>query len=675
MRGGGRRRGGASSGRRGGGGAAGKGGGGAGFEVVRVGGGAASGGDSGDGVPQQEGHQRKRPRADGADAALGQGVGAKRGGKAKRAGDRVGKGGVNTLSNAHKAAQRTASKAAELWFRKCGFGPELFRQYYDAVLGDAADAAAMRECMRTPLPLTFRLCRAAPGAAEAAAALERALVEQGLAERVGALDCGGDDGPFAGGAWEAAGGAAARKRRADRSSVEEALLRALEGATGAAAAARQETVSMLPVLALQPRAGEAVADLCAAPGSKTMMILEAVGEHGFVVANDADPRRLRTLTDCLTRHGRRAPSAPARCCALAAVNHGGQAVPLPQKPFGRCGAGRSTTRVGFDRVLADVPCSGDGTVRKDSSVLPRWTPGVGNALHATQLAIALRGVELLRVGGTMVYSTCSLNPIEDEAVVAEVLRRARGAVKVAAWPAGVADGFVRRPGLTTWRVADHAIDDDEEEASLRWYETRADAKAAGMRPAPQRSMFAPAKLSDGMRTQLQRCSRIAPHDNNSGGFFVAVLKKVAEWRQDDDTAEGECARRARRSPAGPGARSRVRTGCGLECALYVRHGALTRRTVLRPSLAPLLGATFTPRAHSAVSTTEKDALRDAGLPERTQLLRDDCSGNVRAVARGVRAFGTGALNLAWSGCAVTEDGAVVREAIEHLREHACADAA
>ena len=115
-------------------------------------------------------------------------------------------------------------------------------------------------------------------------------------------------------------------------------------------------------------------------------------------------------------------------------------------------------------------------------MLPRWTPGVGNALHATQLAIAWRGLELLRVGGLLCYSTCSLNPIEDEAVVAALLGRAAGAVEFEAWPADV----LRRcgaPGLRSWRVADHADaddDDDDEEVALRWHASFDAARAAGV---------------------------------------------------------------------------------------------------------------------------------------------------------------------------------------------------
>lgn len=75
----------------------------------------------------------------------------------------------------------------------------------------------------------------------------------------------------------------------------------------------------------------------------------------------------------------------------------------------------------FDRILCDVPCSGDGTIRKAPDIWRRWTPGNGNGLHPLQLRIALHACQMLKVGGRLVYSTCTFNPVEDEAVVAEVL--------------------------------------------------------------------------------------------------------------------------------------------------------------------------------------------------------------------------------------------------------------
>lgn len=76
----------------------------------------------------------------------------------------------------------------------------------------------------------------------------------------------------------------------------------------------------------------------------------------------------------------------------------------------------------FDRILADVPCSGDGTMRKSPDIWRRWSVQGGNSLHPLQLRIAVHGARLMQVGGRMVYSTCTFNPIEDEAVVAALLQ-------------------------------------------------------------------------------------------------------------------------------------------------------------------------------------------------------------------------------------------------------------
>jgi 16S rRNA C967 or C1407 C5-methylase (RsmB/RsmF family) len=82
----------------------------------------------------------------------------------------------------------------------------------------------------------------------------------------------------------------------------------------------------------------------------------------------------------------------------------------------------------FDRVLADVPCTGDGTLRKNVDIWSKWHSGMGSSMHKLQLSVAVQCARQLAVGGRMVYSTCSLNPVEDEAVVAQLLRRAEGSL-------------------------------------------------------------------------------------------------------------------------------------------------------------------------------------------------------------------------------------------------------
>lgn len=76
----------------------------------------------------------------------------------------------------------------------------------------------------------------------------------------------------------------------------------------------------------------------------------------------------------------------------------------------------------FDRVLCDVPCSGDGTLRKNHEIWSHWTPADGNGLHSLQLRILKRGINILKQGGRIVYSTCSMNPVENEAVIAAALQ-------------------------------------------------------------------------------------------------------------------------------------------------------------------------------------------------------------------------------------------------------------
>lgn len=136
------------------------------------------------------------------------------------------------------------------------------------------------------------------------------------------------------------------------------------------------------------------------------------------------------------------------------------------------------------------------------------------ALHPLQVAIALRGLQLLRVGGRMVYSTCSLNPLEDEAVVAELLRRCAGRVRLLDG-SELLPALRRAPGLLHWEVVD---------ASNRPFECF-DAVPSKLRAAYRRSMFPPSE-PDAVAWHLERCVRVLPHQQNSGGFFLCVLEKT-----------------------------------------------------------------------------------------------------------------------------------------------------
>ncbi|RUS20585.1 S-adenosyl-L-methionine-dependent methyltransferase [Jimgerdemannia flammicorona] len=195
---------------------------------------------------------------------------------------------------------------------------------------------------------------------------------------------------------------------------------------------RQEAVSMIPPLLLDVQPHQYVLDMCAAPGSKTAQIIEMIHANdklkeeyspqltrlfpqaGLVLANDADYKRSQMLV-----HQTKRLQSP---CFLV-TNHDAAHFPnihVGEKPDVRPYA------LQFDRVLADVPCSGDGTFRKNELLWRTWGVGSALGLHTTQVKILMRGVQLLKVDGRIVYSTCSFNPIENEAVVAQVLRLCNG---------------------------------------------------------------------------------------------------------------------------------------------------------------------------------------------------------------------------------------------------------
>jgi 16S rRNA C967 or C1407 C5-methylase (RsmB/RsmF family) len=285
--------------------------------------------------------------------------------------------------------------------------------------------------------------------------------------------------------------------------------------------ARQELASMLPVLALFHVGSLAnngrVLDVCAAPGSKTLQALEIVGSSGRVKANDVNERRLESLREAIERAGL-LTSHRVKYSNLDASKY-----PIP-----------SSDKRLFDTILCDVPCCGDGTIRKDPHVLANWTPATSNALHALQVNILVRSLQCLRVGGIMSYSTCSLNPVENEAVVAAALVKARGMfrgkhgvkdgppVELVPWPK--IEGLKCHPGVKDWKIADYVGDtdeDDEDMVRLRWHPTYEDSVAAGMKNALS-SMWPP---SDADSFHFDRCIRLWPQDHDSGGFFVALIRR------------------------------------------------------------------------------------------------------------------------------------------------------
>lgn len=132
---------------------------------------------------------------------------------------------------------------------------------------------------------------------------------------------------------------------------------------------------------------------------------------GCVIANDVDYNRASMLIHQIQRSG---------TAGIAVINHNAQFLP---QLFHR-EENTKKQKILFDKVLCDVPCSGDGATRKLPNKWSNWHSRDGLSLHPLQLNILMRGINNLEPEGLLLYSTCSLSPIEDEAVVLEVLKRA-----------------------------------------------------------------------------------------------------------------------------------------------------------------------------------------------------------------------------------------------------------
>jgi NOL1/NOP2/sun family putative RNA methylase len=202
----------------------------------------------------------------------------------------------------------------------------------------------------------------------------------------------------------------------------------------------QEASSMMPALLLNPRSGERILDLCAAPGNKTALMAHALKNRGTVVANDVFWDRLRPLRSAIDRMG---------LLNVSVTCHDGTSYP-------RC-AGQ------FDRVLVDVPCSCEGTTRRFPRLLKRSPTRHMPRRFKKQQLLLQAAIRCCRQGGRILYSTCTYAPEENEAVVNAVLCEKPAEVRVL--PVGL-PGLKTAPGLTAW--AGESFQDDLQNSIRIW---------------------------------------------------------------------------------------------------------------------------------------------------------------------------------------------------------------
>ena len=177
----------------------------------------------------------------------------------------------------------------------------------------------------------------------------------------------------------------------------------------------QDEASQLVARVLDVQAGERVLDLCAAPGGKTTLMADRAGDSSMIVAADRSATRMETVIGAT----RRQQLKSIQPLILDAAE---------QLPF--------NLRT-FDKVLVDAPCSGTGTLRRNPEIRWRLSPADIGAFAKKQKQILSRAAEALKPGGRLVYSTCSVEPEENEDVVQETIARDsrfRSLKTIRTWP-------------------------------------------------------------------------------------------------------------------------------------------------------------------------------------------------------------------------------------------------
>ena len=216
----------------------------------------------------------------------------------------------------------------------------------------------------------------------------------------------------------------------------------------------QELTSMLPPLLVRSEllAATTLLDACAAPGSKTTQLSALMNNHGTIVANDVEYERIKPLKFNLERSG-----------TLNAVVTNYDLRSFPQMLF--------------DVALLDAPCTSEGIFRKNPRQMLSWSPKrIAPSAHR-QKQLILKTFDLLAEGGTLIYSTCTFAPEENEAVIDFLLNERPAELEQVEIP-----NFRLTPGITAWQ--DRTFDQ-----------------------------------------RVRMTARVLPYHNDTGGFFLARIRK------------------------------------------------------------------------------------------------------------------------------------------------------
>lgn len=162
----------------------------------------------------------------------------------------------------------------------------------------------------------------------------------------------------------------------------------------------QEPSAMAVVEILDPKPGEVILDLCAAPGGKSTQIAGRMQGRGLLVSNEIIPGRAKILSQNIERMG-------IRNCVVC-----NESPDRMEKFFPAF----------FDRIVVDAPCSGEGMFRKDDTAIAEWSPEHVQMCAERQQTILEAASGMLKPGGMLVYSTCTFAPTENEGVISRFVK-------------------------------------------------------------------------------------------------------------------------------------------------------------------------------------------------------------------------------------------------------------
>jgi len=163
----------------------------------------------------------------------------------------------------------------------------------------------------------------------------------------------------------------------------------------------QALTSMLPPFVLNPSEKDIVLDLCSAPGSKTTQLAEMMNNKGVLVVNELEMKRIKALAFNLDK---------MNFMNCGVVNQRGEILSKYYDSF-------------FDKILVDAPCSGLGIIQKKLEVGKWWSLERVNNLCEIQTKLLVSAIKMLKIGGEMVYSTCTLTPEENELIINKILEK------------------------------------------------------------------------------------------------------------------------------------------------------------------------------------------------------------------------------------------------------------